>query len=163
MTKHRATTEEEPGHILAAMADLNAQAAAVSARLHADVAALALLQRQMAELVVRLCTTPQHPAQVPPSTPARMLANSRRGATCWSRSIYGLAHGAREDLSRSAATRPSGRRVDRGGYRQLGAQPTAVVSTCLSRRALKNGAEVPISESVGYLGVTGCARRTRFV
>lgn len=73
MTKHRATTEEEPGQILAAMADLNAQAAAVSARLHADVAALALLQRQMAELVVRLCTTPQHLAQVPPSTPARML------------------------------------------------------------------------------------------
>jgi hypothetical protein len=33
MTKHRATTEEEPGRILAAMADLNAQAAAVSARL----------------------------------------------------------------------------------------------------------------------------------
>jgi prophage regulatory protein len=34
---------------------------------------LALLQRQMAELVVRLCRTPQHLAQVPPSTPARML------------------------------------------------------------------------------------------
>jgi prophage regulatory protein len=73
MTKHRATTEEEPGQLLAAMADLNAQAAAVSARLHTDVAVFALLQRQMAELVVRFCTTPQHPAPVPPSTPPRML------------------------------------------------------------------------------------------
>jgi prophage regulatory protein len=73
MPKHRATTEEEPGRILAAMADLNAQAAVISARLHTDVAAFALLQRQMAELVVRFCTTPQHPAPVPPSTPPRML------------------------------------------------------------------------------------------
>ena len=54
MTKHRATTNEEPANTLAAMADLNVQAAEVSARLHADVAALALLHRQMAELVVRL-------------------------------------------------------------------------------------------------------------
>jgi acyl-CoA synthetase (AMP-forming)/AMP-acid ligase II len=60
MPKHRAITEEEPGRILAAMADLNAQAADVSTRLHADVAALALLHRQMAELVVRWCTTSGH-------------------------------------------------------------------------------------------------------
>src|SRR4029453_8063400 len=73
MTKHRPTADEEPGNILAAMADLNAQAAAVSARLHADVAALALLHRQMAELVVRLCTTSRHQTQEAPSTPARML------------------------------------------------------------------------------------------
>jgi prophage regulatory protein len=73
MPKHRAITEEEPGRILAAMADLNAQAADVSARLHADVAALALLHRQMAELVVRLCTTSQHQRETPPSAPARML------------------------------------------------------------------------------------------
>ena len=98
MTKHRATTEEEPGNILAAMADLNAQAAAVSARLHADVAALALLQRQMAELVVRLCTTPQHPCTGAAIDSRPDAANSRCGATCWSRSIYRLAHGAREDL-----------------------------------------------------------------
>ena len=39
MPKHRAITDEEPGRILAAMAELNAQAADVSARLHADVAA----------------------------------------------------------------------------------------------------------------------------
>ena len=73
MTKHRATTNEEPANTLAAMADLNMQAAEVSARLHADVAALALLHRQMAELVVRLCTTSQHQMPAAPSTPARML------------------------------------------------------------------------------------------
>ena len=121
MTKHRASTNEEPVNTLAAMAELNVQAAAVSARLHADVAALALLQRQMAELVARLGTTSQHPAQVPPIDARPDAANSGCGATCWSRSIYRLAHGAREDLSRSAATRPSSHRVDRVGYRQLGA------------------------------------------
>ena len=52
MTKHRATTEEEPGKILAAMADLNAQAAAVSARLHADVAALAQFSRTVSMAMV---------------------------------------------------------------------------------------------------------------
>ena len=73
MPKHRAITEEEPGRILAAMVELNAQAADVSARLHADVAALALLHRQMAELVVRFCTTSQRQTETPRSTPARML------------------------------------------------------------------------------------------
>jgi predicted DNA-binding transcriptional regulator AlpA len=73
MTKHRATTNEEPANTLAAMADLNVQAAEVSARLHADGAALALLHRQMAELVVRLCTTSQRQMPAAPSTPARML------------------------------------------------------------------------------------------
>jgi prophage regulatory protein len=73
MPKHRAITEEEPGRILAAMADLNAQAADVSTKLHADVAALALLHRQMAELVVRWCTTSQRHTETPRSTPARML------------------------------------------------------------------------------------------
>jgi prophage regulatory protein len=73
MTKQRTTADEEPETLFAAMADVNAQAAAVSARLHADVAALALLQRQMAELVVRLCTSTQHRPQVAPSTPAQML------------------------------------------------------------------------------------------
>ena len=71
--KHRATTEEESGRILAAIASLNAQAAEVYVRLHAGVAALALLQRQMAELAARLCTTSQYPAQAPPSTPGQML------------------------------------------------------------------------------------------
>ena len=73
MAKHRATTNEEPAQTLAAMADLNVQATEVSARLHADVAALALLHRQMAELVVRACTTSQHQTQAVPPTPARML------------------------------------------------------------------------------------------
>ena len=74
MTKYRATTTEEPADTLAAIADLNTQAAEVSARLHADVAALALLHRQMAELVVRLCTTSQHQKMpAASSTPARML------------------------------------------------------------------------------------------
>jgi len=73
MTKHRASTNEEPVNTLAAMAELNVQAAAVSARLHADVAALGLLHRQIAELIVRVRTTSQHQAQAAPSTPARML------------------------------------------------------------------------------------------
>ena len=43
------------------------------ARLHADLAALAVLHRQMAELVVRWCTTSQRQTETPPSTPAQML------------------------------------------------------------------------------------------
>ena len=74
MPKHHATTEEESKGILAAIADLNAQAVELSARFHADIVALALLQRQMAELVVRLCTTSQQPVpEPPPPSPARML------------------------------------------------------------------------------------------
>ena len=38
--------------------------------------------------------------------------NSRCSATCWPRSIYCVAHGAREDLPVAAATRPEGCRVD---------------------------------------------------
>jgi prophage regulatory protein len=72
MAKHRAAADEEP-RILAAMADLNAKATAISARLNADFAVLASLQRQMAELVVRLCTTSQRETVVVQSTPARML------------------------------------------------------------------------------------------
>src|SRR5215813_4310553 len=127
MPNHRAITEEEPGRILAAMADLNAQVADVSTRLHADVAALALLHRQMAELVVRWCTTFAASHGDAAINSCADAANSRCYATCWSRSIYRLAHGAREDVSRSAPTRTEGRCVDRGGYRELDAQPTVVV------------------------------------
>jgi prophage regulatory protein len=71
--KSVATAEEERSEILAAIADLNAQAAAASARLHADVAALAQLQRQMADLVVRWCKHSPTRPQLEPSAPARML------------------------------------------------------------------------------------------
>src|SRR5262249_5817295 len=93
----------------------------------ADVAALALLHRQMAELVVRWCTTFAASHGDAAINSCADAANSRCYATCWSRSIYRLAHGAREDVSRSAPTRTEGRCVDRGGYRELDAQPTVVV------------------------------------
>jgi hypothetical protein len=155
MPKHRAITEEEPGRLLAAMADLNAQAADVSARLHADVAALALLHRQMAELVVRLCTTSQR--QDAAINSCADAANSRCYATCWSRPIYRLAHGSREDVSRSAPTRPEGRRVDRGRYRELDAQPTVVVIPPLALGAaslVRIQSPRPLSEFRGDTGVT---------
>ena len=73
LAKSAGTAEEERAEILAAIADLNAQATAVFARLHADVAALAQLQRQIVDLVVRSCRSSPTRPHVELLAPARML------------------------------------------------------------------------------------------
>jgi prophage regulatory protein len=73
MAKRAPAAEEERREILQSIANLNAQAAAISAKLHADAAALAQVQRQIADLVVRLCSNSQGRPQVERSAPARML------------------------------------------------------------------------------------------